>query len=112
MFSQIRVPRATKVIIGSIPALNGPACLAQHATDVQACSISPRSRLSPFDAAERRAAQAAGAQYIDVTPWFCSKVCSPIIGDYDVYYNTGHVALAYSRFLEGALTNAIHLSTF
>ena len=109
LLSAIHAPRAQKVFIGTIPSVYGPVCLYQHMSHVQSCSVSPRSRLTPYSQAESQAAQASGARYIDVTPWFCARRCSGIIGDYDVYFNEGHVALPYTRFLEGVLADAIGL---
>ena len=106
----VTAPRTTEVVLGNLPggANLGPACLSQHMSDVQACSISPsRSRFVEDNRAEKRAAVSAGARYIDVTPWFCAKTCSSVIGHYDVYFYGNHVAVGYSRFVEGALTREL-----
>ena len=58
---------------------------------------------------EHQAARTAGAGYINVIPWFCTTVCSSVIGNYDVYADHKHVAVGYTRFLEGAMTEALHL---
>ncbi len=110
LFSRIHAPRAKEVIIGNIPHATGPDCLLQHLSDVQACSTVPsRSDLVGFNQVERQAARTAGAGYINVVPWFCSTVCSSVIGNYDVYADHKHVAVGYTRFLEGAMTEALHL---
>jgi hypothetical protein len=77
-----------------------------HTDNVQACSGKPDS---PYNSAEKRAAASEGARYVDVTPWFCARACSPVIGDYDVYWNDTHVAVGYSQFLEGALATTLDL---
>jgi hypothetical protein len=63
--------------------------------------------IAPYNAAERRAAQSVGATYVNTTPWFCSKTCSPVIGHFDVYWNDFHVAVGYSEYVEGVLGKAV-----
>jgi peptidoglycan/LPS O-acetylase OafA/YrhL len=107
LFKAVTAPKTTKLILGDIPLARGHDCLAQHADDVQACSGGP---LTPYNHAERRAAAAEGARYISVTPWFCAKTCSPVIGNYDVYFDASHVGVGYSRFLEGVLARSLDLT--
>jgi hypothetical protein len=64
---------------------------------------------TPWARAEKQAAAAVGARYIDVTPWFCAQRCSAVIGKYDVYFNYSHVAIGYTDFLAGVLAQAIDL---
>ncbi len=99
----------TAIVLGDIPASRGPDCLAEHGDEVQSCSPSPFSSHTAYDRAERLAAQALSARYINVTPWFCARRCSPIIGDYNVYFDASHVAVGYSRFLEKVLAEKIDL---
>jgi peptidoglycan/LPS O-acetylase OafA/YrhL len=108
----VTAPKTAKVILGNLPgAANlGPGCLSQHVGSVQICSISPnRSRFVGDNRAEKRAAVVERARYIDVTPWFCAKTCTSVIGHYDVYFYGNHVAVGYSRFLEGVLSKALNL---
>ncbi len=109
----LNVPKDTIDILGNIPALpqSGPVCLAQHATDVQKCSGPVRTSLSPYNRAERLAAASGGSRYIDVTPWFCSTVCTAIIGSYEVYLDQFHVTSTYSFALLDVLTDALDLSS-
>ena len=107
LFAHIQAPKAQEVIIGNIPYGGGPDCLFQHLTSVQACSTKPQPSVLSYNEAERQAARAAGARYINLIPWFCSRTCSSVIGGYNVYVNRKHVAVGYSRFLEGALTEAL-----
>jgi hypothetical protein len=58
--------------------------------------------------AEKRAAKAVGAKYVNVVPWFCTSVCSQVIGNDEVYWQN-HVTVGYSLFLEGVLQKAIAL---
>jgi hypothetical protein len=102
------IPKVKKIVLGNIPKSQGPDCIAEHTGDVQACSSDPKA-LSYYNDAEKQAATAEGARYIDVTPWFCAVRCSPIIGDHDVYFNAGHIATDYSLFLEGVLAQKLDL---
>ncbi len=104
-------PTTDAIVLGDIPPSRGPNCLAQHVHDVQACSTSVAAH-QPYSRAEKRAAAAEGARYVSVTPWFCARSCSPIIGTYNVYFSAGHVALDYSRFLEGVLAQKLNLASF
>ncbi len=111
MFAQLRVPAARVVVLGDIPTLpvNSAQCLVQHPTDVQTCS----HVLSPFavrvNRAEEESAAGAGAQYVDVTPWFCSTTCTAVVSRYQVYWDRGHITANYSYFLQGVLAQAIGL---
>jgi hypothetical protein len=103
LLKRVDAPATQKLVLGDIPPARGPNCLAQYVDDVQGCSEHP----SPsYNNAERLAEK---ARYVNVTPWFCATKCSAIIGDYDVYYDPSHVAVGYSRFLEGVLSQRIDL---
>ena len=112
----ITSPMTTRVVLGDIPRFpqSVPDCLARHAGDVQACSIPTDSTidnrpLMVYYRTERAAAAAVGARYVSVTPWFCSRTCTPIIGHYEVYKDDNHVTNTYARFLEGVLAEALQL---
>ena len=114
VFQAIKVPNVRYEVIGNIPALPkaGPDCLSQNSHDVQRC-IAPLSEALPkayATTAEETAVRAVGGTYIDVVPWFCSRVCSPVIGKFGVYFDDFHITTPYSQFLEGVLTQALHLS--
>ncbi|HUY23090.1 MAG TPA: acyltransferase family protein [Acidimicrobiales bacterium] len=102
-----RVRAQATVVLGNIPDSGGPSCVAGHRDDVQACSRMP---FTAYNNAERQAAIAEGARYVDVTPWFCAKRCNPIIGNYDVYFNSTHIAVRYTHFLERVLAQGLGLS--
>jgi peptidoglycan/LPS O-acetylase OafA/YrhL len=106
-------PHTEKVVLGNIPHLHqsGPECLSRNTTDVQACSGPPNSQVVAYGAAERAAAAAVGGRYIDTTPWFCLRTCSPIVGRYEVYFDDGHVTRTYAHFLEGVLAEALQFPT-
>ncbi len=104
LLGQVTAARTTKVVLGNIPTSRGPVCLAQYVDDVQACGGNPTTR---YNKAELQAARLSDARYVDVTPWFCASTCSPIIGTMNVYFNTSHVAVGYTRFLENVLAQSL-----
>ncbi len=110
-FQLIRAPRAKFVMIGNIPMLpqTGPDCIARHTDDVQACSATRTASETPYHQAEAAAVESFGGRYIDPTPWFCSNVCTPVIGNYDVYFDHFHMMGPYALHLEGVLAHALQL---
>jgi peptidoglycan/LPS O-acetylase OafA/YrhL len=103
-------PQTRAAVIGNTAAfaITGPECLARHPTSVQACSAPPNPAYLMFNAAEKSAAAAKGATYVDVMPWFCSRRCSPVIGNDEVYWEN-HVTEGYSLFLQGVLAKSLGL---
>ncbi len=100
-----RISTPNRVILGDIPRWRGPLdCLALHTNNVQACSkpVGPVTEAT-YNDAERGVAEEAGVPFIDVTPWFCDSVCSPVIGNMVVYTNEYHVTSTYARYLGNAL---------
>jgi SGNH domain (fused to AT3 domains) len=99
-----------KVILGDIGYLpqSAPDCLAAHESDVRACSAAAKTAvLADHLQAEHTAATAAHAGYVRVIPWFCSAVCTPIIGNMVVYFDQFHITSTYSVFLSGVLRTAL-----
>ena len=108
---QIRVPSTAKLILGDVPHLSQqspPDCLAQHDHDVQACST-PRAVaiVAEHGDLERHVAAVTGAQYVDVTPWLCSSVCTAVVGDMNVYLDQDHITSTYATYLTGAVEEAV-----
>lgn len=110
LLTTLSTPTMRQIVIGNlpVPASEGPDCLARHKSDVQACAVPPNHTFLAFNAAEKRAADAVGAHYIDTIPWFCTKTCSPIIGNDQIYWDD-HVTTGYALFLEGVLTESLDL---
>jgi hypothetical protein len=65
--------------------------------------------LTPYNHAELAAARATGSRYVNVVPWFCSAICTAIIGHYEVYVDRDHITNSYARYLEGVLGDALRL---
>jgi hypothetical protein len=106
---RITAPNTTKVVLGDIPRLKGSVdCLALHPDNVQACAepVGPLTDAT-YNDIERSAATGAGATFIDVTPWFCGSVCSPVVGNMVVYTNDYHVTATYARHISRALESVL-----
>jgi hypothetical protein len=92
---------ATRVaVIGDTPQMaSDPAdCLSAHLDDARACAR-PRSDAVDWErlAADREAADAAGATFIDPTPWTCpTEPCPVVIGTLLVYLDAGHMTATFS----------------
>ena len=102
-------PDTRVAILGAIPGWdnNDAQCLAAHAQDVQACSSPPADAVTPFFDAERAAASATGAHFVETIPWVCAEKCEPVIADIVVYYNPYHFTKKYADYLSGAMTEAL-----
>lgn len=113
LLARASTPATTTIVIGSpaVPQVGGPDCLGRHEQDVQACSGPPQHSFITFNHAERSAVTAAGGRYIDVIPWLCTRVCSSVIGNDEVYLHDDHITLRYTLFLEGVLGKALALPT-
>jgi hypothetical protein len=108
----LKDPSVRLVLLGDMPVLEqtNPECLAAHLTDIQKCGSTREQALAEvFTSAEQAAATATGADYIDVSDWFCNEQCSPIIDGKQVYRNRYHVTATYATFATGAFADALHL---
>ncbi len=110
LLQSITVPGVKKVVLGDMPYLaqDGPDCLAAHMSDVQACSLPESAAINYAGrSAEMAAAAASGAAYINVVPWFCSSICTAIVGNMIINQDGQHITRTYSQFLSGALQSAL-----
>jgi hypothetical protein len=108
------VPPGRVIVLGDIPQQPhaGPRCLSLHPTDVRVCSGSNNPYIATHSAAERQAAASTGARYIDTFPWFCSSVCTDVVGHYRPYWDGFHVTASYSVALGQVLENALDLPAY
>ena len=109
LLRDVDAPHRRTVVLGNIPILpqNGPACLAVHTDDVQACSAHLVTQYSPFGQAESASARANHVPYVNPTAWFCSTVCSAVIGHYEVYSDDSHITAAYAQYLSKVVGQAV-----
>jgi hypothetical protein len=108
-FHKLAQPGTHVAILGALPEWqnNDALCLAAHTRDIQVCSTERANAVSPFFDAERAAASAAGALYVDTVPWVCAEKCEPVISDIVVYYNPWHFTTKYANYLTGAVADAL-----
>jgi len=102
--------KAKIAILGDTTAFNSvvPVCLAAYPTQVQMCAVpDPNPAVPGHQGAERAAAIADGASYIDTSKWLCTSTCSPVIGNYIVYTDQTHITMTYAGYLSGVLSAAL-----
>jgi SGNH domain (fused to AT3 domains) len=103
-------PHSSIVVLGGTPFFEQslPSCLAFHKTDVRVCSSRrDRTLYRTLSAADSRAALSSGARYVDVAPWFCSTVCTSVVGNMALYSEGKHITSTYATFLTDVLIAAI-----
>jgi peptidoglycan/LPS O-acetylase OafA/YrhL len=106
------VPAADNVIVlGDVPVsrVDPPVCLSQHPNSVLACATQVADATDPtWLNEERRAADRAGAGFIDPSLWVCpSNPCPVVLGPFLVYRDPGHLTATFSQALGGRLGIAI-----
>jgi peptidoglycan/LPS O-acetylase OafA/YrhL len=113
LFQAIPSSRTEKIFLGNIPLLaqSPPTCLSAHLDAVQACSRPVAQAYRPFDQAEFSVTESLHVRYIDPTPWFCSNLCTAVVGTYDVYMDRFHVSATYATYLQKALASALFSPT-
>jgi hypothetical protein len=100
------------VVVGDIEQFNfqPDVCLSLHPNLVQKdCSIAnPNPRVVSLSSAEKAAAKADNATYLNPIPWLCTtKRCSPIIGTDVVYWDNDHVSVTYAQYLSQVMGDAL-----
>jgi hypothetical protein len=110
--SQLKMPGTQLVVMGDIPYLtrDDPVCLAAHKSDVQACAT-PLSvaETGVLTSAEKQAATANGAEYINPASWICSHICEPIVRNIRVYDDEYDLSATYAKSLSGVVQTALTL---
>ncbi|MEU8816121.1 SGNH hydrolase domain-containing protein [Actinoplanes sp. NPDC048796] len=106
----LRRSAAQVVVLGDTPVLDqsGPECLSANVADISACATSRTAATARvWNAAEALAAREAGAGYVSVLPWLCTRICTPVIGNVTVYRNRFHLTGTYARMMNGVLEEAL-----
>ena len=104
---RLRKPGREVVLIGDTvrQTIDPPVCLSDHLDDAGACTTpyaeavgTERLRL------DREVASAAGAVFVDPTPWMCvTDPCPTVIGRFLIYRDTHHMTATYARGLARVL---------
>lgn len=100
------------LVIGSTPSppQSIPDCLSGRLDDIPGCQFSPLGRRvsggglvgvdQAGNRAESAAVTAAGGQFLDVVPLFCtSAVCDVVVDNLLVYRDNSHVTVPYANYL-------------
>jgi len=106
----LKVGTTKLVVLGDIPYINvdPPNCLATYPNGLQNCQgKNPNKPSHAHEAAEKAAAKALGATYVDPTKWLCTTICSLVIGHFSVYSDHFHVTATYAEYLSGVLGAAV-----
>lgn len=89
--------------------IDPPSCLAQHADDIQKCSV-PRDAASLNTAprlAEIEGTKAGGGEVWDPVPYLCADVCPSVIGNIGVYKDESHLTNTFTMSLLPQLGGAL-----
>ena len=104
---RVRATGARVVVMGPTPKPPGdiPGCLSEHLSDATACVFPQGMSIDlPGQAREHDAAVAAGAAYVDVTPYICAAAaCAAIVGNLLVYRDDNHLSTTFTTWLAPAL---------
>ena len=99
-------------VLSDIQALprDASACLGSRRATRATCAVGQNARVAARDARWRRAAAAAGATYVDLTPWFCDRDrCPVVVGNTVVYRDSNHVTTTYAERLKPVLRKQLGL---
>ncbi len=118
LFHSFTVPQMRMFLLGSTPILSNfagsgsPLCLSRHPDNVQACSIPVQAAVPRLARTDQATALANHVGYINTVPWFCSSICTAIVGDYELYDTSGvHISGPWVRYLRNVLAHALGLPT-
>lgn len=84
------------------PSVDVPNCLAEHTSNASLCSSKRKEAMvfPQFRTMEEEVATTNGAQPLDMTAWFCTKItCPAVINGMVVYYDHSHVTRTYAEWL-------------
>lgn len=95
------------LVLGPVPDPHAtvPSCLAEHLDDATACSPTRAEGVNEAGVTDERAVTtAAGGQYAELTPLFCTAAqCPAIIGNTLVYRDDNHITATYAGILQPVL---------
>jgi peptidoglycan/LPS O-acetylase OafA/YrhL len=87
-------------------------CLLENGADLKTCLWPQPARSISDDRAAQTIAAAAGAEFVDVAPWFCADgQCPSVVDGLITYADVGHITGTYARFLVPELGPALRLGS-
>lgn len=114
--------KGTKVIIlGDNPVMmfgsnytrsySPASCVSAHQDNLRACDTSLTASMThTLSGAEKAAATATKATFIDTTPWVCTtttKLCPVVLGNRVAYRDAFHLAWGYVGSLQSVVSSAL-----
>jgi peptidoglycan/LPS O-acetylase OafA/YrhL len=104
-------PAAEVVVFGPSPRLGfvAPECLAANLQRVDRCTPARQEVVDQeLITAQRARAEVDGVAFVDTTRWMCTDdTCPLIVGHLLVYWDTHHLTVSYSRWLQPAIERAL-----
>lgn len=108
------MPRTARVIaVRGTPRFpfDVPDCVDLHGADSPKCRVPAEIALGRPDADLRAAVERAGAEFLDLTEYFCRGAeCYPVIGNIVIYRDHDHLTPAYVATLKEPLAHALEAS--
>jgi SGNH domain (fused to AT3 domains) len=100
------------VLIRDVPRASGDTadCLSKRRNDLGDCLVTPWPNAEKLADVSVSAAERAGVEVVDSTPWFCwQDICPPVIGSMIPMRDSQHMTVDYSRHLAEPLGQALGL---
>jgi peptidoglycan/LPS O-acetylase OafA/YrhL len=100
------------IVIGDAPGLpvEPGDCLSQRGATLGECAFPQSERSVLLIDAERRAARASGAHFVDTLAWFCARdLCPSVVGSTVVYRDVEHITTEYALELAAPLQRKLRL---
>lgn len=108
---QLRAAGSEVLVVADTPRFPTapPTCLSSHVQDTRPCAGDRTSALDPvLTAAERTAAVASGAAYVDLTPALCdARTCPVVVGNLLVYRDVNHLTATFATYLAPELRDQV-----
>lgn len=108
LYGQWLAPAGRVLALGSVPQVQDALACRESGRTPAECAAAPDPAWNELNAAERSAAEAAGAVFLDPLPWFCaaSGRCPAFVGEVPVQAD-GVLSPAYAARLEPVLSEAV-----
>jgi hypothetical protein len=108
---QLKLSAPRFILLSDTPWIPEPAaCLLKSRATLKSCLSHENTGRISAQRLTMKVSQHLHVQYLDVTPWFCSKkLCPSLINDIIPYYDGAHVTRQYSKFLGKDMNSALNL---
>jgi peptidoglycan/LPS O-acetylase OafA/YrhL len=106
-------PLAKRVVLLSDTTriTNPSSCLLESGATQGTCLFSLSALRKHNVVVARGLAAQSGAQFVDITPWFCDQgKCPSLIDDIVPFFDGSHVTEEYSAYLGGVMASALNLN--